>query len=214
MIVTVDGRRIEAKRSGGDTLQEVLDDVRAAHLGERLIIAVSVNGETLDEDDLHADLEQPLSGDVQIDLESSDATSLVLATLRGLAHEFESVGARLADTATRLASGEAAAIAEVGALVRLWQTAYRALAQCGALLHRDLAELDHAGQPVGAELETMVQQLAQIRDALAAGDLVLQADLVRHELPSLVAGWRALLTHLADQIAAEPQVKAGVTENG
>ncbi len=214
MIITVDGRRVEANRGGGDTLQEVLDDVRSAHLGERLIISVSVNGETLDEGDLQADLEQPVAGDVQIDLESSDATGLVLATLRGLAHEFEGVGTRLAGTATRLASGEAAAITEVGALVRLWQTAYAALAQCGAVLHRDLAEFDHAGQPVGAELETMVQQLSQIRAALEAGDLVLQADLVRHELPSLVTAWQTLLSHLADEIAADQKKNIALTGNG
>ncbi len=66
MIITVDGRRVEANRGGGDTLQEVLDDVRSAHLGERLIISVSVNGETLDEGDLQADLEQPVDS-IQIE---------------------------------------------------------------------------------------------------------------------------------------------------
>ena len=140
---------------------------------------------------------------MQIDLESSDAAGLVVATLRSLAREFDAAGARLADTATRLASGEAAAISDVGALVRLWQTAYRALALCGAVLHRDLAEFDHAGQPVGDELETMVQKLAQVRDALEAGDLVLQADLVRHELPGLIKACQTLLAHLADRLAAE-----------
>ena len=39
MIVTLDGRKVEARRSGGDTLQDVLDEIRAAHLGERLIIS-------------------------------------------------------------------------------------------------------------------------------------------------------------------------------
>ena len=203
MIVTLDGRKVEARRSGGDTLQDVLDEILAAHLGERLIISVSVNGETLDEEDLQTDLEQPLPSDVQIDLESSDAAGMVVATLRSLARELDAAGARLADTATRLASGEAAAISDVGALVRLWQTAYRALARCGAVLHRDLAEFDHAGQPVGDELETMVQKLAQVRDALEAGDLVLQADLVRHELPGLIKAWQTLLAHLADRLAAE-----------
>ena len=81
-------------------------------------------------------------------------------------------------------------------------SAYSALAQCSELLRRDLTDLPHDGRKARDFLTEMVGKLTEVRDALEARDLVLQADLVRYELPVLAATWQNLLTGLAEQIEA------------
>ena len=47
MIVTLDGRRMEADFTSADTLQALIDRVRAEHLPDRLVVSVTVNGQLL-----------------------------------------------------------------------------------------------------------------------------------------------------------------------
>ena len=201
MIVTVDGQRVSEPGPARETLQVLLDEVRAAHLNERLIVSVAINGRRLDDAELNAGLEQPIADDAQIDLESGEPVALVQNILRGLAGEFGAAGGQFGELADRLSSGDAtAAFREVGVFVGLWQTSFRALVQGGELLKRDLMEYECAGDTMKAGLADLVEKLSELRGALEARDSVLLADLVRYELPPLAQAWSAMLSNLAEQI--------------
>jgi hypothetical protein len=203
MIVTLDGRRVDATLTTGVTLHDLIEHVRSTHLPDRLVVSVAVDGKVLDDAALTTELSAPVNPSAQVDLESADRAALVATTLHGLAQEFEHADSGLAATADRLSAGQAAAISDVGEFVRLWHTAYRALAQCSELLRCDLTACRYNGGTVRDSLAEMVDKLTQVRDALEAGDVVLQADLVRYELPVLATTWQELLTELASQIEAE-----------
>ncbi len=210
MIVTLDGQRLDDSFSPDCTLQHVIDQVRAAHVQDRLIVSVALNGTILSDADLNDGLEQSVPDDAQVDLESTERLPLVGGALRGLAEQFgESIGLH-GDIADRLTSGDATAgIRDVGKLMALWQTCYRALGQCGGLMEEDLTQRQYQGRPVSDYLQELIGRLTELREALEAQDTVMLADLVRYELAPQFETWQALLTGLADQIC--PSTAAGST---
>lgn len=200
MIVTLDGQRLTDPFPTAETLQNLIDRVRDAHLKDRLVVSVTVDGHVLGDAELNAGLERPVATAAQVDLESGEPATLARAALRGLAAEFAEAGTRLAEIADRLNSEDVpAAIRDVGAVISLWQTCYRALPQCGALLHCDLLNMEYEGRAVKACLRELVDKLTDVRAALEAHDVVILADLVRYELPALAQAWQAILNHLAAQ---------------
>lgn len=203
MIITLDGRRVDESATTDGSLQALIDHVRAAHAGDRLIISVSVDGQRLGDADLTSSLEQPVAGHAQIDLESGDRFQLVRDALRGLAQEFETAAGQLPGIADRLSTDDvAAAIHDVGTFVSLWQTSHRVIAQCSGLLAVDLTLREHEARPVRAWLDDLVDKLTELRSALEAHDTVLLADLVRYEFPALAATWQTLLSNVAAQVDA------------
>jgi hypothetical protein len=198
MIVTVDGQVVRDGVAPESTLQELIDRVTEAHLGQRLVVAVALNGRRLDEADLNASLERPVETDVQVDLESAERRSLVRDVLRGLGAEFREIQPQIVRIADRLGGdGVTEAIRDVGDLVALWQSAYRAIGQCGALLGEDLLTWSAGGEPVREHLQRLVNQLVELRGALSAGDVVLLADLLRYEMQPAVQRWQGLFDELA-----------------
>ena len=203
MIVTLDGRRVDESFAHDSTLQTLIDQIKAGHLNDRLVVSVAVDGRRLGDADLDARLELTVANNAQVDLESADSATLVGDVLQGLARHFEQAGAQLPGIADRLNSGDlAAAMRDVAGFITLWQTCYRGLAQCSGLLNEDLTAREHDGRTVQAHLEELIEKLTALRGALESRDVVLLADLVRYELPPLSWAWRALLINLAEQLAA------------
>ncbi len=201
MIVTLDGQKIDGPVVSDCTLETLLDQVRKAYLGERLIVSVAIDGERLDEVALQEQLERPVDEGCQCDLESGNPGELVRDALCGLAQEFQSAGERQADLPERLSSGDvSSAVRDIGQFVQLWQTCHRALGQCSGLLGVDLTEWEHNGRPVRVWLEDLVSKLTELREALEAQDVVLLSDLVRYELLPLCDTWSGVLKDLAGQV--------------
>jgi hypothetical protein len=205
MIITLDGQRLDEALTPDATLQALIDQVRTAHTGDRLIISVAVDGQRLDDNDLSAQLGQSVAGHNQIDLESGDRHQLVHDALCGLAQEFEQAAAQLPNIADRLSTPDVAvAIRDIGAFVGLWQTCHRIIAQCSGLLGEDLTTCAHEARPVRQWLDDLVDKLTELRSALESHDTVLLADLVRYEFPALGATWQNLLASLAAHASAQP----------
>lgn len=200
MIVTLDGNKLETAFPPACTLQTVVDQVRAEH-NNALIVSVAVDGQRLDEERLGSSLEQPVRIDAQVDLESGDPRRLVADALRGLCMEFEQVAPLHEQIAEQMAGNDAsAAVRDLGSYIGLWNTTQRVLVQCGDILGEDLAAREYDGRTVKEWFEDVVGRLTEIRDALEARDMVLLADLVRYELPTLRETWQNMLSQLANEI--------------
>jgi hypothetical protein len=204
MIVTLDGQRVDESFRPGCKLQSVVDQIRGRLSSpNRIIVSVAVNGRRLDDDVLTETLERPVESDAQVDLESSEPEELVERAFRGLAESFSQAADGIDHMADGLKSSDPTqAMHDVGDFVTLWQTAYRAIAQCSGLLNRDLTACEFDGQPVIQCISTLVDRLSELRGALEARDMVLLADLVRYELQPLARSWQALLASLAEQVQA------------
>ncbi len=202
MIVTLDGQRLSSSIAPDCTLEDLIQQVRAAH-DDCLIVSVALNGQTLGDSDLQSRLPQPVAADMQIDLESGQPIQLVGDALRGLGLEYAAAGDHLASIAERLQSGAAAAaVGEISEFIGLWNTCHRVLVQCSGLVNQDLARQTYDGRNVQAWFEEAVNKLAGVRDALEARDLVLLSDMLRYELPPICNSWQQMLNYLADHVAA------------
>jgi hypothetical protein len=205
MIVTLDQEPLTHEFTPDATLQDVIATARATALGDRLVIAVRLDGQTLTDAQLETHLAQPVQADARVELETGDRVTLVRDALRGLAREFEQAAGKQTEVADKVSAGDVtAAMQDVGEFVQLWQTCQRALTECSGLLQQDLTTMSCDGRTVRGQLEELITQLTELRAALEARDLVLLADLLRYELPSVCASWRATLDGLADQVEAGP----------
>lgn len=201
MIVTLDGQRLQTQFNEGCTLGAVVDQVRDEHLGDRLVVGVALNGQSMVHNDLEVSLDRALGTNDQVDLESADRHVVAADALRAIGEQLAEAARLQPAIADRLSGSEASsAIRQVGELVGIWNTCTQAVAQCSGLLGRDLTHVTYQDRPMRAWLDDLVAKLHQLREALEARDLVLLADLLNFELPELCHTWRGLLTELAADI--------------
>lgn len=206
MIVTLDGQRLETPFEPGCTLGTVVDQVRDEHLGDRLVVGVALNGQTMVHDDLEINLDRALKGDDQVDLESADRNAVAVDALRAISEQLGSA-ARLqplvADQLVGPGAGEA--IRQVGDVVEVWNTCTQAIAQCSGLLGRDLTQVVYQDRPMRERLDDLLTKLQELRTALEARDYVLLADLLHYEMPETCQAWQGLLAELAADIQRSAQ---------
>jgi hypothetical protein len=203
MIVTLDGERLGGSFPAGGTLQALIDQVRGAHLGDRLVVSVAVDGRPLANQELGERLESPLERVEQIDLASADRWQLVADSLREVAEHLGEAGSEQAAIADQLQAGNVCeAITRFGEFLRVWQTCQQTILDCSNLLGQDLTALECAGRSVREHLDGLVDKLRELRDTFEARDMVLLADLVQYEMPDTCRVWQGVLNELADGVAA------------
>jgi hypothetical protein len=213
MIVTLDGQHLEANFTSADTLQALIDRVRAKHLRDRLVVSVAVNGQVLLPEDLDARLSQPPAAEDQIDLESGDPRAIAADALRHAAEQLAAAGRAQQEVADQLNAGQVAeALGRVGESVGVWRAGQQVVVRCCALLGEDLTAVEYGGRPIREHLSELAEKLRELRDAFEARDMVLLADLLHYEMPSLCQTWHGLFTHLADIIAGHPVGSRGEIE--
>ncbi|QOJ14791.1 MAG: hypothetical protein HRU75_09130 [Planctomycetia bacterium] len=201
MIVTVDGRNITGPVEPGASLGTLIDCLRAERPGV-LITRVAVNGTALCERTADAALAQALADEDCVEVETGSPGRVVSDALREVAATLGDAGRASPEAAQRLNSGEvAAAMQDIADLVGIWQSGRTAVSQAGALLQRDLADLELDGVCVGEHLNALIARLTEIRDAMIARDHVLLADLLHYEMPELCETWERVLNGIADTVA-------------
>lgn len=202
MQVTLDGQPFASALSAEAPLEALLDEVRPT-VGDRLIVAVAINGQMLEAPDLERVLAAPVAAGVTVELQSARPRQLALDALRGLALELGDAPAALHAAAERLAAGQTSAgVQDVGSHLALWQTLHQALQQCSQLLGENLLARQHDGRTLQSAFEEVVGELSALRDTLEARDMVRLADTLRYELPELCTRWQTTLHAVADEVAA------------
>lgn len=203
MIVTLDGEHLDGAFAASGTMRTLIDRVRQAQLGDRLVVSVAIDGEQLLDQELSDRLDLPLDGIQRLDLASADCQQLVADAFREVAERLERAGREQADIADLLHAGSvAAAVGRLGELLSAWQACHQVILECSGLLGRDLTAVACDGRPVREHLADLADRLRELRDAFDARDMVLLGDLVRYEMPEICQAWRGILSRLADQAVA------------
>lgn len=204
MIVTLDGERLSGLFPTGATLQALIDQVRQAHLGDRLVVSVAVDGQELLDEELGERLESPLDGVGQLDLASADRWQLAADSLREVAERLGEAAGDQAAVADQLHAGNVAeAVNRFGEFLQVWQSCQQAILGCSGVLGQDLTALECDGRPVREHLDALADRLRELRDTFEARDMVLLADLVQYELPDTCRVWQGILNELASGLAAQ-----------
>jgi hypothetical protein len=203
MIVTLDGRRLRGSFPT-HTLQALIDQVRQTHLAGRLIVAVTLDGQQLLDQELSQQLSGSVDGIKHVELISADPRGLVSDALREVAGQLASAADNQAAVADQLQSGEMSeATAAFGEFLQVWQTCQRTIVDCSGLLDEDLTATQSGGQPIRAHLDGLADKLRELRDAFEARDTVLLSDLFQYEMPQTCKTWQGILNDLAGTVAGQ-----------
>ena len=203
MIVTLDGEKLDQTFASEETLQNVINSVRKAHLDNRMVVSVAINGETCTDQVLSDRLEEQISGLNQLDLETGDPRNIAAEAFRTVASDMATVGRDQVDIADEINAGNIAkAITRIGEFVKAWHAVRQVIVQTSSLLQCDLTVFEYEGQPLKEHLAGLVGQLNEIKAALDAKDMVLLADLLHFEVPPLCELWTNMLNAIADEITA------------
>ena len=86
----------------------------------------------------------------------------------------------------------------------LYKAAQEAVSQAARLNRLDLDKLQVNGRSMGLVIGELAGQLAQVKAALEARDLVLLNDLLTYELTRGTEQWQELLSALDQRLAQDP----------
>lgn len=201
MTITLDGRRTNLASDSNETLHRLVDRIRELIPIGRMIVAVCRNGRTLNDSELEAALDAPLTSEDRVDLISAERGEVAAAALRQVAGQIEAVGQEQAAVAELLNTGRSAeGITRFAQFISVWQTTQRVILECCGVLNRDLTREPFGGGLVADQLNLLVDHLRELRSAFEARDLVAVADLIHYELAPLCDTWRKLLSELADRV--------------
>ncbi len=202
MIVTLDGERLSGAFPADDTLQTLIDEVRRAHLGDRMVVSVVLDGRQLLDQELGERLDGPLGQITRIDLTSADSRELASSALREVAIQLAKAADNQAAVAEQLQSGEVSnAVTAFSDFLQVWQTCQRAIIECSGLLEQDLTTVQTSGKSVREHLDGLADKLRELRDAFEARDTVLLSDLFQYEMPEICKTWESIMYDLATNIA-------------
>lgn len=205
MKVCIDGRKIEDGIEQGCTLQQLIDTVRQTQPADRLVVAVTINGQLCGDEELSSRLGQPIDANAEVELETGDRTTLAADALRAIGEQIAAMGPRHGQIAEQLNAGQLVeAIQEVSDYVTLWRTCSEAVVQCSGLLGQDLTAIEFSGKPIRAYSDELADRLREIRDALEARDMVLLADLLQYEMPTMCDTWSSMMRTIA-QVVSTPE---------
>lgn len=201
MIVTLDGRKLEREFGSGRTLQSLVDEVRAQHLRDRLVVEVSLDGELLTNPVLSERLVQSIDGVEQVDLSSGEPRELAMAALREAAEQMEIAGDAHIEVAEQLRAGRGAkAIEQFGVLLGIWGACQSSIRNAGYILERDLGTMEYQGRPIHEWFRELAARLRDVRDAFESRDYVLLADILKYEMPEVCQQWHELLSHASQAL--------------
>jgi hypothetical protein len=204
MIVTLDGRKLVCNAPPERTLQSLVDDIRREHLGQRMVIEITVDGQSLIDPELSQRLNQPVGPIEQIDLTSGDARALVVAALRETAEQLDLAAGAHIEIANDLQAGHTAdAIRQYGGLLEIWQACRSSVQNAGVLLASDFSDFRYSGRCLREWFEDLADRLREVRGAFEARDYVMLADALKYEMPRVCETWQALLSELRATIDPE-----------
>ena len=180
-----------------DNLHSALDGA-AKHLAVsgRLVVEVRLDGRELVGDVLEKNLHRELN-DAELRLYSADPRQLALTILEESRTELETAGQAQTRAADLFQEGqEDKALREISSAMAKWIKMQQAVGQSVKILGLPLDQIMIHEQRSIDLIDQLADRLKQLRDLLAARDMIGIADTLAYEWPESVDQWRDLLQEL------------------
>ena len=200
-----------------DTPIEVEDQTLAAAMSAgvelaqregRAVVEVFVDGRAVRGEDLTHASTRPIPGS-RVELITADPAQLVRQSLEDAASALEACRGAHSNIAESLQTGAdpASALGRLSETLSVWQGVQDVLARGYALLGRDpgglsLPEEVGGGQSVSRLVETLGEQLREVRRSLEDHDFAALADVIGYELEPLAGTWAGVLRHAAREVGS------------
>jgi hypothetical protein len=200
MDISVDGQPLADVPSNIATLGQLAVHVKQ-HLDspDRLVVGIAADGENIEAESLEPAMTKPLATWSRIDFETTSAAEASLAVLHGANALFEEAEGIQHETVELLRQGEDVRARE--SMVRcfaIWQQTQESVSKVRELLDLDLDSMKLDDEPYPEIFSQLRDRLEEIKDALAARDYVLLADILEYELQETTNKWRRIIARLID----------------
>ena len=214
MEVYINSEPIEVAIDPEDSLADVLSMVQSNLIDQGdIVTGILIDGEVVDPDIL-AELKSQPSGEFgEVILSVRPANKFAAEGLMTISMHLEnSIGLRK-EVVDFLQQGNSQdAMVKLNEYVTFWAGLQSTLGSACRLLGVDVAELEvfdtdgNDGQMVMTFVNTLSEQLNEIKSALESGDFVLLGDILEYEFGDLTDDWLGILQKLALQF--DPEVEA------
>ena len=194
----------EAVQLPGEDLSHLSGLLSAAktHLepAGRVVVEVSLDGKTLDANDLERQDELALDGK-EVRLYTADPRTLAAETLeqvRAALHEAGNLQEEAADLIQQDKGQQA--LQKVGEAVQIWLQVQQAVQNAATLVGVDLDSIQVEGEPMSAFTQELIEKLNGLKETIANQDTVGLADTLGYEWPEIGERWDQLISELIRRI--------------
>lgn len=205
MAILVDDEPYQPAGGPEQTVQELANEVcqigRAPQ--ERLVVGLRCDGQAVADDQLDRVLQTPARAFDQLELQTQSTRALLRVTLDQTIDVFEDAAPVGRHAADLLAEGKHdEAMQALQRLCDLFKQAQQALVFSAQALKLELDDIRVNDLDLTAIMHLLKDPLAQLKEAMDTGDLVVAGDVLRYDLDEPLGHWLALLRHLRGQAGA------------
>lgn len=204
MKVLVDGNELRQVSPDGEPLAQIYRELVGGLFREgRTVVAVTLDGRTLKDDDLTRLLDGEESPGETLDLQTLDTAELSRATLAEISTHLERLREGLKMTVDHLGRAERAkALAALRPTLEIWLAVCEAVQKVCLLSQIELTA-EREETTAGTLQESLVGSLGDVQSAIEQEDWVRLADLLEYELMPSVTGWDTLVKAVLDRLQGD-----------
>lgn len=206
MKLFVNDQELSQVLTENDTLATALSTVQQDYIAENEVLAaVWIDGEALTAERLSAWKDRQICDFEEARVEAPQRQILAATGLRTLAaglKESQEDRKIIVDTISQGQTKQAMGL--LAGYLRSWQAAQETLGSAARLMAINILELPAVGDSSETKvrdlLDTLTEQLQELRGTLTAEDMVLLNDILEYEFSELADKWHDMLQSLADRI--------------
>ena len=207
MLVYLDEQPFETTLDPENTIRELIDEIRTSlSRTDRLVMGIRGDGLDITGDGYAETLGKPVASFERYDFVTRDPRGVVREALPECHDLLSAAGAKRAEAIDLLTKGDSReGIAALGECCHAWQQVHEAICNAIELLKLDPGAVKLEGGALTTVLAGTRDQLAQIREALQAGDFVLVSDVLQYEFDPVVHRWEAAIHAILETLESAPR---------
>jgi len=208
MQILLDDKPYSAAGGPGQTVGQLAEQI-GSNLAEedRFLVAIRCDGTEVAPQQWEQVLGRRLEEYECVEFQSESGPGLavrVLAEARALLEQTDQQCDEAVELLMQAKMG--AGMRSLAATMSAWHQAHHAVVQAVELLKLDLGQIKVGQEHAATIVEDLRTQLSQIKSALAAGDLVLLADMLQYEFASTLGRWQAMIEAMIEHIRSTRNV--------
>jgi len=166
----------------------------------QMVAGLRRDGEDVPSDAMDSALGEPVKELQRLEVFTTTRAELVVQAMNEAANALDESDKERRRSAELLSEGKAAEGVEAfGRCLGIWQQIHDALGKSIQMLEVDADMMRVGDQPLAAVISKPKDVLVQVKEALAAKDYVLLADLLQYEFDEVAEQWRAAIARLLEE---------------
>ncbi len=183
------------------TVEDALRLIQSTLCGPgQLVTGLRCNGEDVPSDAMNSTLGEPLEKLQRLEVFTTTRAALVVDVMNEAASALDETDKGCRRSAELLSEGKAAeGVEALGECLGVWRQIHEAVGNSIKMLGVDADMLRVGDEPLAAIISKPKDVLYQVKEALAAKDYVLLADVLQYEFGEVTEQWRIAIARLQEE---------------